>query len=110
MIARDAARCYQGDPRVDQLRLHMAQVLRSFASHSPQVGYTQGMCFLAAVACSERHFEDSMGCLQQLWAKDFPWIQQGMPLQKKLLHEMDPELSHHLFHTLGAAVFYVRFY
>eukprot|EP00913_Durusdinium_trenchii_P022080 g20748.t1 len=53
VIARDVARVYTGHEQVDQLRLEMAAVLRGYARKNPHLGYTQGMCFLAAVTCSK---------------------------------------------------------
>ena len=99
MIARDVARCYQGDWQVDQLRLRMASVLRGCA---PEMGYTQGMCFLAVVG--PEHFERRLGSLRELWAPDFPWIQRGIDIVQEMMQEVDPELSHHLFRTLGAVL------
>lgn len=109
VIARDIARVYAGHEQVDQLRLEMAAVLRGYARKHPDLGYTQGMCFLAAVTCSkgrsiavaEQLFEDYMASLKLLWSPDFPLIQEGIPLLPSLLDEADMQLSYHLFHTLG---------
>lgn len=107
VIARDVARIYAGHEHVDQLRLEMAAVLRGYARRHPELGYTQGMCFLALVTCSkgkdlaEQLFEDYMTSLKLLWSPDFPLIQQGIPLLPGLLDKADMQLSYHLFHTLG---------
>ena len=36
-----------------------------------------------------------------LWSRDFPLIDEGIPLLQSLLDETDTQLSQHLFHTLG---------
>ncbi|CAJ1328694.1 unnamed protein product [Effrenium voratum] len=71
IIARDVARVFAGHEAVDQLRLHMAAILRGYARRFPTLGYTQGMCFLAAVTCSkgpdaEQLFVDYMSAFQTL--------------------------------------------
>lgn len=103
IIARDVPRVLAGDPTVDEVRLQMADVLRGYAHKDPELGYTQGMCFAAAVVCLENQgsdaahaFEALMGVLRGLWSSDFPMIQEGIPVLEQLLLERDPELSEHL--------------
>lgn len=109
VIARDVARVYTGHEQVDQLRLEMAAVLRGYARKNPHLGYTQGMCFLAAVTCSkgrdsliaEQLFADYMASFKLLWSQDFPLIDEGIPLLQSVLDKTDGQLSYHLFQTLG---------
>jgi len=108
VIARDVARVFAGHDRVDQHRVEMAAVLRSYARHHPDMGYTQGMCFLAAVACASggrdaagHRFRDYMSDLGKLWISGFPLLREGMPLLKEHLGRWDLELNFHLWQTLG---------
>jgi len=104
IISRDVARVFDGDHRVDKIRLRIADVLRHYAHQDPDLGYTQGMCFAAAVVClreepflaNEGQFGSLMQSLRQLWAPGFPLLDQGMPELQTVLTLHDPELVDHL--------------
>jgi len=90
---------------VDTIRLRIADVLRHYARKDPGLGYTQGMCFAAAVIClkhsepspsAEHAFEALMSGLRQLWLPGFPMVTVGTPILEDLLRMRDPELVDHL--------------
>lgn len=105
-IARDVKRTFHGNSRVDDVRLQIADVLRSYAQRDPELGYTQGMCFAAAIVCLHNDdaaegdatgaFETLMGSLRRLWLPGFPWVFGGVPILQELLADRDPELANHL--------------
>jgi len=108
LIARDLPRTFSGNPKVDHVRLHVADVLRSYARKDPELGYTQGMCFPAAAVClshegsaADRCFEAIMKNLRGLWLPGFPLAMHGIALFRTLLQESDPEVLAH-FSSIGA--------
>lgn len=104
LIAKDVPRTFPGHPRVDQVRLLMADVLRAYARRDQELGYVQGMCFAAAGAClgsrdlsdATRRFEALMAGLRVLWMPSFPVITVGLPVLEELLRERDPDLLEHM--------------
>jgi len=108
VIARDVARVFPSHARIQQVRLEIAEVLRSCARQDPDLGYTQGMCFAAGVVClgpgdleeKQQRFCKLMGDLRDLWLPGFPFVQQGVPALESMLAAKDPELLHHLYHTV----------
>merc|ERR1711972_847660 len=82
----------------------MVEVLRQYAQTDPDAGYTQGMCFAAAVVCVHSHslshateeFHKLARSLRDLWIPGFPLVMQGVPLLERLLQDHDPELASHL--------------
>lgn len=102
LISRDIPRTFSGNPKVDCIRLRIAEVLRSYAQKDPELGYTQGMCFPAAAVClrddgpeATTSFESLMGHLRGLWLPGFPLVLEGTALFQGLLQEHDPEVLHH---------------
>lgn len=103
VIARDIARMFSGDTRVDVIRLQIAEVLRNYARKDPELGYTQGMCFAAAFVClsgsaasAEQRFGELMGRLRQLWLPEFHMVTMGADALQDLLARNDPELCEKL--------------
>lgn len=103
-IAKDVPRTFAGNPRVDQVRLWMAEVLRAHVRRDAELGYVQGMCFVAAGACvgcrdlpeADCRFRALMACFRPLWLPDFPVVVEGLPLLEELLREYAPGLIEHL--------------
>lgn len=103
IIARDVPRVYAGSPRMDQVRLWMVEVLRSHARRDTELGYVQGMCFVAAGACvgckdlleADRRFRALMACLRPLYLPHFPAVVESVPLLEVLLRERVPGLLEH---------------
>jgi hypothetical protein len=103
IIARDVPRTFGGQPQVDAVRMQVAEVLRSYALKDPELGYTQGMSFAAAVLCvgrsapeAELAFDFLMERLRKLWMPGFPMVMEGTPIFEQLMEERDPELMTHL--------------
>lgn len=104
IIARDVARAFNGETRVDKIRLWIVEVLRGYARSDPELGYVQGMCFGAVVTCldakdladARQAFGALMCNLRDLWAPGFPMVTSGTSIMKALLVKRDPELLKHL--------------
>jgi len=106
VIARDVARVFAGDARVDRIRLEIADVLRSYARKDPEIGYVQGMCFAAAIIClddnslgaeaeARQRFTMLMNSLRELWLPGFPMLSKGTSTLDAVLVARDPELHTH---------------
>jgi hypothetical protein len=104
IIARDVARAFSGEARVDKIRLRVVEVLRGYARKDPEIGYVQGMCFGAVVTClgskdlagAQQQFGALMCHLRELWLPGFPMVTLGPSLMKAVLVKRDPELIKHL--------------
>lgn len=103
IIARDVPRTFPGVPEVDNIRMQLAELLRSYAQKDPELGYTQGMSFAAAIVCIGRDaqsaaqaFDQVMFVLRKLWMPGFPMVMEGAPVFQQIMEERDPELSAHL--------------
>mmetsp|Transcript_101896 Transcript_101896/g.287538 ORF Transcript_101896/g.287538 Transcript_101896/m.287538 type:complete len:406 (+) Transcript_101896:75-1292(+) len=109
LIAKDMRRTFPGDPQVDQIRLCMADILRAHARRDCELGYVQGMCFVAAGVClsgvgmaqAAEEFDAFIGLLRPLWLPGFPLINSGIPVLAEILTERDPELLDHLTSNAG---------
>eukprot|EP00928_Gymnodinium_smaydae_P099178 TRINITY_DN9393_c0_g1_i3.p1 TRINITY_DN9393_c0_g1~~TRINITY_DN9393_c0_g1_i3.p1 ORF type:complete len:273 (-),score=26.81 TRINITY_DN9393_c0_g1_i3:135-863(-) len=106
IIARDVPRTFSGDARIDAVRLHVAELLRGYARADPEIGYVQGMCFVAAIFCllsdtslSQIEYNLFMADMRSLWLPGFPIVMVGTPMLERLLGERDPDLTEH-FDTL----------
>merc|ERR1719277_2632778 len=71
IIARDVPRTFPGDPQVDKVCMQLGGILRSYAQKDPELGYTQGMSFAAAVVSigrdarsAQKAFDELMGGLR----------------------------------------------
>lgn len=103
-IGKDVPRTFPYEPQADPIRLRIAHVLRDYVSRDDELGYAQGMNFVAAGAClltgslreAQAAFGAYMAELRTLWLPGFPMIVEGAPLLQELLRERDPELSEHL--------------
>eukprot|EP00927_Polykrikos_kofoidii_P044841 TRINITY_DN38718_c0_g1_i1.p1 TRINITY_DN38718_c0_g1~~TRINITY_DN38718_c0_g1_i1.p1 ORF type:complete len:491 (+),score=48.99 TRINITY_DN38718_c0_g1_i1:149-1621(+) len=103
IIARDVPRVFAGVREVDNVRMRILQVLRTYAQRDPEIGYTQGMCFAAAVVClrdravgsAEDRFVELMSGLRRLWGPGFPMVCEGTPILVRIMSERDPELVDH---------------
>ncbi|CAJ1368884.1 unnamed protein product [Effrenium voratum] len=108
VIARDVSRVFASHQRIHHVRLEIAEVLRAYAREDPDLGYTQGMCFAAAVVCmgngnlesKHKRFGGLMRNLRDLWMPGFPLVERGVPAVEAMLASKDPELLHHLYHEV----------
>jgi hypothetical protein len=105
IIERDVPRTFPGIPQVDGIRRQLSELLIRYSQKDPELGYTQGMSFVAAIIIigaemaqrpAEEAFESLMKSLRQLWLPGFPMVVEGSPLFEQLLQERDPELTDHL--------------
>ena len=66
------------------------------------------MCFAAGVIClskgsleeKQQRFTQLMHDLRDLWMPGFPLVAQGVKALESMLASKDPELLHHLYHTV----------
>mmetsp|Transcript_14922 Transcript_14922/g.28017 ORF Transcript_14922/g.28017 Transcript_14922/m.28017 type:complete len:420 (+) Transcript_14922:86-1345(+) len=108
VIARDVGRVFPANNKVHDVRLDIAEILRAYAREDPDLGYTQGMCFAAAVVAlgegdlvsKQQRFTRLMQKLRDLWVPGFPLVEQGIPAVEAMLAHKDPELMHHLYHII----------
>ncbi|OLQ06689.1 Major basic nuclear protein 2 [Symbiodinium microadriaticum] len=108
VIARDVSRVFPSNSRVHDVRIEIAEILRAYAREDPDLGYTQGMCFAAAVVAvgdgnlegKQQRFSQLMEKLRDLWMPGFPLVEQGIPVVESMLASKDPELMHHLYQTI----------
>jgi len=108
VIARDVSRVFPSNSRVHDVRIEIAEILRAYAREDPDLGYTQGMCFAAAVvavgdgdlAGKQQRFSQLMEKLRDLWMPGFPLVERGIPIVESMLASKDPELMHHLYQTI----------
>jgi len=111
LIARDIQRTFPGYAAVDNVRLRAADVLRSYAQKDAELGYTQGMCFVAVAVClhgawvekapdEDAEFAAIIQKLRGFWLPGFPLVAEGIDLLEVLLDERDPDLLAH-FRNLG---------
>ncbi|CAE7660683.1 HCc2 [Symbiodinium pilosum] len=102
VIARDVARVFPSNNKVHDVRIEIAEILRAYAREDPDLGYTQGMCFAAAVVAlgdgevseKQQRFSQMMQKLRDLWIPGFPLVEQGVPMVESMLASKDPELMH----------------
>eukprot|EP00439_Symbiodinium_sp_Y106_P011842 s6876_g1.t2 len=96
-------------PAVMHQKLHcMSSAISHWSEQDPDLGYTQGMCFAAAVvavgdgdlAGKQQRFSQLMEKLRDLWMPGFPLVERGIPIVESMLASKDPELMHHLYQTI----------
>lgn len=91
--------------------LRLRRVLRALAAYSPEVGYCQGMGFVAGVAVSALPEDDAFWflatmmasaehSLSQLWRRGFPLLQQLFVQLSAALAEAAPRVARN-FATIG---------
>lgn len=103
IIGKDVPRLFPGDRLVDSVRPRIQEVLLLYAREDPELGYTQGMGFVAAAVCvqdagprAEGFFGAVMLGLRRLWMPGFPMVLEGTLILQELLVARDPELLQHL--------------
>ena len=97
---------FAGNEHVDRVRIKMCNILRAYAQKDAELGYTQGMCYPAAVMCllekteeeAQESFEALVRQLRTLWLgrHEFPMLKDYIPKFSELLQQYDPELADHL--------------
>mmetsp|Transcript_36948 Transcript_36948/g.77179 ORF Transcript_36948/g.77179 Transcript_36948/m.77179 type:complete len:200 (+) Transcript_36948:2-601(+) len=87
------------------LKPQIFSILKDFAAHDPDIGYTQGMNYVAAALVvkyperadtARRKFMDALLLFGGLWSDGFPLMNKGVVLFERLLALYLPDLAKHL--------------
>lgn len=102
-IRKDIPRTFCGDLEVGKYADVIERILVEYAAHDPDVGYCQGMTFVAAVVAvqfpdppvASSHFGALMRGIRGLWLPQFPLLLVGAVAFEALYRTHLPNLHHH---------------
>jgi len=107
-IRNDLERTFADMPMVAPRKPQISRILQQYANQNPEVGYTQGMNYVAATMClkfpdreaeASRLFAEAMLQFSGLWSDGFPLLSFGVQLFSALAERHLPSLWTHLLRS-----------
>lgn len=107
-IQNDLERTFADMPMVARRKPQIFRILQQYASENPEVGYTQGMNYVAATmvlkfpdreAMARRNFVEAMLQFSGFWSDGFPLLNFGVQLFSRLAEERMPNVWFHLLRS-----------
>ena len=103
-IANDLERTFSDMPMVAPRKPQICRILEEFGNANPEIGYTQGMNYVAATLVLKFHpredtarkkFNEVLLQFSGFWSDGFPLLSVGVELYQRLAERHLPNLSNH---------------